>query len=226
MKAITKLADEQENLSGSKKFRDKRFALFLKLFKSVPIPLKILDVGGRQKTWERQDFCQDNPEMLTITILNVEEVEVNYHNIKSVIGDARNMQQFADDEFDIVFSNSVIEHVGNYKEQYRMAQEVQRVGKRYFLPTPNRYFPIEPHFLFPCFQFLPLWLKMLLVRNFTLGWRQKTTDKEEARKLVKSVRLLTKKELREFFPNALIYEEKLLFFTKSFIVYEGWILDV
>lgn len=57
------------------------------------------------------------------------------------------MKQFQDNEFDAVFSNSVIEHVGDYEAQRQMANEIMRVGKRYFVQTPNFYFPIEPHIL-------------------------------------------------------------------------------
>jgi 2-polyprenyl-3-methyl-5-hydroxy-6-metoxy-1,4-benzoquinol methylase len=79
------------------------------------------------------------------------------------------MRQFRDHQFDVVYSNSVIEHVGDLDDMRRMAQEIQRVGKRYFLQTPNRYFPIEPHFVFPFFQFLPRPVQISLVQKFRLG---------------------------------------------------------
>jgi len=118
-----------------------------------------------------------------------------------------------------VFSNSVIEHVGGYEDQKQMAREVQRIGKRYFLQTPNFYFPFEPHFLFPFFQFFPLWLKVFLLRHFSLGWRDKIPDKGEAIKTANSVRLLKKEELKELFPGAVIHDEKFGGLTISFIVY-------
>jgi hypothetical protein len=99
---------------------------------------------------------------------------------------------------------------------------MRRVGKRYFLQTPNLYFPIEPHVLFPFFQFLPISLRVWLLNNFTMGWYGKVTDKQEARDLVISTRLLTRKELSMLFPESTIYEEKILGLTKSFIVYAGW----
>ncbi len=61
---------------------------------------------------------------------------------------------FGDREFDIAFSNSVIEHVPP-ELQAAFAAEVSRVADRYFVQTPNRYFPIEPHYQLPLFQFLP-----------------------------------------------------------------------
>ena len=63
------------------------------------------------------------------------------------------MDFFKDKSFDAVFSNSVIEHVGTFEDQKMMANEVIRVTNFYFIQTPNLYFPIEPHFLVPFFQF-------------------------------------------------------------------------
>lgn len=85
-------------------------------------------------------------------------------------GDARDLTAFGDKEFDIVFSHSVIEHVGGFEDQRRMANEIKRVGKRYFLQTQNRFFTMETHFLVPMFQFFPVWLKVLLISHFDLGW--------------------------------------------------------
>ncbi|MBW4670889.1 MAG: methyltransferase domain-containing protein [Cyanomargarita calcarea GSE-NOS-MK-12-04C] len=228
---LTKLADDSKSESLSTKLRKRRFAFFNSLLKTLPKPLKILDVGGRENIWLKEGFCnKEVAKNVEITIINFENetnkiAHSNISNIKALIGNATNMEHFADNAFDIVFSNSVIEHVGDYEAQRQMAMEVQRVGKRYFIQTPNRYFPIEPHFLFPFFQFLPLWAKMFLITHFNLGWRPKTTDKAAAKELVTSVKLLTKKELVELFPKAAIFEEKFLGLTKSLIAYDGWEKD-
>jgi hypothetical protein len=103
-----------------------------------------------------------------------------------------------------------------------MAREVKRVGMRYFVQTPNKYFPIEPHFLFPCFQFLPVPVRTWLLQHFHLGWRGRVADPQAARASVNSVRLLTRAELTDLFPEASLFEEKLLGLTKSFVVYAGW----
>ncbi|MBU0628101.1 MAG: class I SAM-dependent methyltransferase [Nanoarchaeota archaeon] len=219
-KFLKYLSDSRNGNSLAAKLRRKRFAFFKSLILSVSRPLKILDVGGTQVFWDKMGFCDQKG--VEITLFNIKEIKVTRSNFKHIIGDARNMKKFKDKEFDVVFSNSVIEHVGGFNEQLKMANEVKRVGKRYFLQTPNFYFPIEPHFLFPFFQFFPLWLKVMLVTNFELGWFKKADEKETAAKMVNSIRLLRKRELREMFPYANFYEEKCLSLTKSFVVYGGW----
>ena len=176
-------------------------------------------MGGTEIFWERMGFAGDEDNK--ITLLNLSKVEIHYPNFKGTVGDARNMREFRDGEFNLVFSNSVIEHVGGYEDQKRMAKEVQRVGKRYFLQTPNFYFPFEPHFMFPFFQFFPLWLKVFMLRHFNLGWYTKIYDKGQAIKTANSIRLLKKQELMELFPEATIHEEKFCGLTYSFIIYKG-----
>lgn len=220
MKFFRKFADNKQEFSLANKLRLKRFALFKSLISPLPRPLKILDVGGTQVFWERMGFT--GIDDISIMIINLTKTETTYPNFKSVVGDAKNLSMFRDNEFDIVFSNSVIEHVGDFDDQQRMAEEVKRVGKRYFIQTPNRYFPVEPHFLFPFFQFLPLKIQVFLLRHFEIGWNTKIKDKQKAIEIIKSIRLLTKKELKQLFPGATIYKEKFFGLTKSFIVYKGW----
>jgi uncharacterized membrane protein SirB2 len=62
----------------------------------------------------------------------------------------------------------------------------------------------------------------LLLSNFDLGWMKKIPDKQEAKKMITGIRLLTKMELTNLFPNSNILEEKFLGLTKSFIIYNGW----
>ena len=52
---------------------------------------------------------------------------------------------FAEKAFDWVFSNAVVEHVGNRQRQLHFINEMLRVGHNVFFTTPNRYFPVESH---------------------------------------------------------------------------------
>jgi 2-polyprenyl-3-methyl-5-hydroxy-6-metoxy-1,4-benzoquinol methylase len=217
---LLRLADFRRDDSLAIRTRLKRMAYFKELISSLPRPLRILDVGGTEIFWERMGLCDD--KSIEVVIINLRDIETRHPNFKSVIGDARDMHQFKDGEFDVVFSNSVIEHVGGYENQKKMANEVRRIGKRYFLQTPNYYFPVEPHILFPFFQFFPLRLQVFLLCHFNLGWATKITSKERAAQLIRCCRLLKKKELKELFPGANIRKEKLMGLIMSYIVVEGW----
>jgi hypothetical protein len=106
-----------------------------------------------------------------------------------------------------------------FADQQRMANEVRRVGRRYYIQTPNRYFPIKPHFLFPLFQFLPITWRVWLVQHFNLGWYSRIPDYRRALAEVTSIRLLSKAELLQLFPEATIFEEKFFGLVKSFVAY-------
>jgi ubiquinone/menaquinone biosynthesis C-methylase UbiE len=215
---LPQFADNRDPNSLSSRMRAKRNEQFKSLLDSLPRPLKILDVGGTQTVWETIRLV-DQPDV-HITILNLEQKECRYKNVHSVVGDARDMRGFHDCQFDIVYSNSVIEHVGNMDQMAKMASEVRRVGRRYFVQTPNRYFPIEPHFVFPMFQFLPLSIRTLMVQKFSLGWIAKQPDRNRAAEEVQSINLLSRRELRFLFPDGRMMEERLLGLTKSLIIHK------
>lgn len=214
-----RIADNRDQKSLAAQFRQKRFAFFQSLLSRLERPVHILDIGGTEDYWRVMGM--DVEDKVFITLLNLTQENVSVPNMSSMAGDARDIK-VKDADFDVVFSNSVIEHVGSYKDQLQMAKEVRRVGRRYFVQTPNKYFPLEPHFLFPFYQFLPRMIQIWLLRNFRLGWFPKTPDAIKAREIIESIRLLNKSEFAALFPKASIYEEKALGLTKSFVAYEGW----
>jgi hypothetical protein len=214
---LRRLIDHRAEGSVSTSLRQRRFERFRALVAPYPRPLKILDIGGEQLFWELMGFSA--PGDCRVVLVNLYETEVTLPNFSAIVGDATDLSMFEDGAFDVVFSNSVIEHVGDFEAQRRMAREVQRIGRSYFIQTPNRYFPVEPHFVFPLFQFLPLPLQVALVRHLKLGWYQPIPDEAQARALILSHRLLSGSELRALFPTGELYREKLLGVTKSFIAY-------
>ena len=94
---------------------------------------------------------------------------------------------FRDGAFDIVFSNAVIEHVEGGMQD-RFAKEIQRVGKRYFVATPNRWFPLETHSKRLFMHWLPHrkdWTVIPLVSKYKIEtW------------------LLSRKKMQRLFPDA------------------------
>jgi SAM-dependent methyltransferase len=101
-----------------------------------------------------------------------------FPQIRTIVADGRELP-FADGEFDVGFSNAVIEHVGGREDQERFVRELCRVAKRVFVTTPNRLFPVDPHTLLPFVHWLPE------------GRRPRVLD---------GVRPLSPRELRSLFP--------------------------
>jgi hypothetical protein len=214
-------ADNTAENSLATRARRRRFAFFESLLAPLPRPLTILDVGGRQEFWDRMGFAQPG---VTVVLLNLEDEAqtATRPDFRSLAGDARDLKGLADGEYEVVFSNSVIEHLGDFEDQRRMAAEVVRVGRRYFVQTPNRNFPVEPHFVFPLFQFLPRGLRVFLLMHFALGHADRVSDAETAGRLVDSIRLLDRGSLQQLFPAATLYREHYLGLVKSIVAYGGW----
>jgi SAM-dependent methyltransferase len=209
------IADNRNPRSLAARMRRRRFALFCALLEGPPKAASVLDVGGTLEFWQAMG---DIPPGLTVTLLNRNAQSRSLpQGFRAVTGDARALTDFAPGAFDVVFSNSVIEHVGGFDDQRRMAAEVRRVGKRYFVQTPNRWFPIEPHFLLPYFQFYPQPLQVALTQHFALGWYPRIPEREQAMRHVELHRLLTAGELRSLFPDARIHRERFAGLTKSLI---------
>ena len=205
---------------------------FKKVLSSNALSRKItvLDLGGTLSYWESLNFRYFNSADFIILNLNKIDVSDTYENVRSVSGDATNLSEYVDKQFDLVFSNSVIEHVGDFEKQKHMASEMQRTGAHYYLQTPNKWFFMEPHFMLPYFQLLPLNLRAFLIRFFKVGKKHAKgmgfdpdgdwgENWEQAVKIASCVRLLTRKELKQLFPDAIVRKEKFLFMTKSFYLF-------
>jgi hypothetical protein len=221
---IRQIYDFRQPESVAAKLRQQRFDFFMSLVQSLEAPIKILDVGGTMNFWLRLGLPDEVFAKFEITLLNknVRQLGADNAQFRSIVGDARNMSQFQDQAFDIVFSNSVIEHLGDFEGQKQMASEIQRVGKRYFVQTPNYYFPVEPHFVFPIFHWLPIFVRVWLATHFHLGWYGKFSNSDTARAEVSSIRLLKRSEMLRLFPQGKMQDEKIWGLTKSLIAYGGW----
>jgi SAM-dependent methyltransferase len=110
-----------------------------------------------------------------------------YPHIRYMQGDACDLP-FPDASFDVVFSNAVIEHVGGRERQRKLVSEALRVGRRAFVTTPNRRFPVEVHTRLPLVHWLP---DALSHRVYRAARRDFATD----------VHLLTRRSFRALFPG-------------------------
>jgi len=179
--------------------------------------MTILDIGGTVEFWEQRGWAERDD--VQITLVNIKPPTKEHKRIASVVGDATNLSDFEDRSVSVVFSNSVIEHLFDWEHQELMAREVVRVGRDYWLQTPNRWFPIEPHFQVPLWQFLPRALRVRILMKRQCGRRGPCATQEEAERLIDEIRLLTRTELNVLFPGAQIAPERLGGLVKSWIVH-------
>lgn len=191
-----------------RRFRRDRMAEFQRTFALTP-QTRILDVGGTALNWS---LIAARP---SITLLNLPSAGEAH-----VVGDGRSLP-FRDRSFDIVFSNSVIEHISTAEDQQRFADEVRRTGRAYWVQTPDRRFPVEPHLVTPFLHWLPKKVRVAIARRFTL-WsliERPSRDRWEfyIRHCAEEVRLLDVRELQTMFPEARIIRERFLGWSKSLI---------
>ncbi len=176
---------------------------------------RVLDVGGTPANWE---FTTVRPRL---TILNTPRAkEAAPPDVAWVSGDGRRLP-FPDRSFDIVFSNSVIEHVGDPAAQRAFADEIARVGIHYWVQTPNRRFPLELHLLTPFVHYLPRSWQRRFIPRFNV-WQLLARPKPDERNyyishFLNEVRLLDAATLRHIFPGAHLLRERFLGLTKALI---------
>ena len=209
------LASSDNPNSLGYKFRTKRLQEFEKMFFSRFSGLEkieILDVGGTGYFWKNSALLS-HPG-LRITLLNLYPVETSHPAIHAVQGDATDMCEFEKGSFDLVFSNSVIEHLYTLELQKKMASEILRVGKSYFIQTPNVYFPIEAHYALPFAQYYPKAFLHFILTQTKLS-RLRKWSYTEASQYIDEIRLLNAQEMKALFPGASLLKEKVLGLTKS-----------
>lgn len=195
--------------SLSARARGRRWKLFLETFPEVE-EMTVLDVGGDVRAWRLAGI---RPKHLVLLNIFPQEVEEDW--ITAVVGDACDPP--ADlPEPDLVYSNSVIEHVGGHARRLDFAKTV-RACDRYWVQTPSRSFPVEPHFMFPFLQHLPRSVQMSAVAHWPVGNYSDVKDRQEALPYLLDIELLSADEMRFYFPDAELHRERVAGLTKSFI---------
>lgn len=182
--------------------RGRRWRLFEATFPTVS-EMRVLDVGGDARSWMLSGVRPAH-----LTILNVGSVpDAPEPWMTGIQGDACDPPEGLVG-FDLVFSNSVIEHVGGHLRREAYASLIKWAAPRYWVQTPYRYFPIEPHFLVPGLQYLPYALQARVISRWPLGNYAGLTDRKQALDRAMAIELLSKTEFRSYFPDAEILTER------------------
>lgn len=175
---------------------------------------RVLDLGGAPDLWDYVDLPLD------VTLLNTPRACERLRDAAAargrrlIAGDACDLRAFADHSFDLVFSNSVIEHVGDRERVAQFAAEVRRVGRAYWVQTPCHTFPIESHTGLPWFWQYPAPLRRALIR-----WFDRPAARDSRPDPVGETSWFSLAELRRLFPDSEVFRERSCGFTKSWSMY-------
>jgi hypothetical protein len=221
-----KLADTDRLDSLSSRFRARRDVFLRSLISEVSDEkgqISILDLGGSIEYWHRVglDFLRE--KKAHVTVLNYVASELKADDYDSAlftpsVGDACELSRYGDGAFDLVHSNSVIEHVGPWSRMKQFAGEARRVGRNYYVQTPYFWFPVDPHFYrFPLFHWLPPPLQATLLNRLPLAHVGRIDSINSAFEALDGTRLLDERQIRIAFPDAKLVRERVLGLTKSLI---------
>lgn len=208
--------------------RSRKLQLFSTLFQPTR-EMHVLDVGA--ETGGDGAFglkfidwypWKENLVALNCSAEHIKRIKQRYPQVKAVVGDACELP-WNDKHFDIVYSNAVIEHVGDFERQKKMAAEIMRTGKRWFVTTPNRWYPFEFHLRLPFVTWLPgrsyAWIGTIVRydhvrRKYVMGAKPSNT------------RLLSARQMRECFAKSKVIKQRVTFLAETLIAVGGDNLDV
>jgi SAM-dependent methyltransferase len=190
--------------------RRRRFDLFMREVRPTATD-KVLDIGAGEGEGRSVNFFEEwypwRGSITAVALQDLPSFRAAYPEVQFVIGDGTRLP-FPDGSFDIVFSNAVIEHVGNIDAQRRFVHEACRVGARVFLSTPNRWFPIDAHTMIPFAHWFPMRIRNTIYR--VLGRKQFASEE--------ALRLVGVRELRSFVPDGFhirVFRQRVLGWTAN-----------
>ena len=195
-----------------RKSREQKHRLFVEMLRPTP-QMRILNVGASGTSIglpeQLESFYEHRSRIVGggISFPDVQDYRDSFPGVQAVVFDGCALP-FADRSFEIVYSNAVLEHLPGENWLERFASEVQRVGKGWFVTTPNFWYPIDPHYHLPFVQWLPEAAQRSLVTR--LG---KTPYDH--------LHLLSKRQLRKLFPVGEVVGCRVTFYPETLIAYRA-----
>jgi hypothetical protein len=221
--------------------RATRWSMLIERFPSLD-RMRVLDMGGEVSAWRRAPV--QPRELVLLNLPPVTDFEPDVPWATQLIGDACDPPaDLQSESFDLVYCNSVIEHVGGHHRRIQLADAIDGLGEHHWVQTPFRYFPLEQHAVFPALQFLPVRVRAGVARHWPIGnlrqtfkgWPQTASGQRaypqgvdgpeplehvpvyHAVRGVLSIELLSTTEMRFLFPRSQIVRERFAGLTKSLI---------
>jgi hypothetical protein len=203
--------------SIGQRMRSRRWNWFRTQFPDIE-SMSVIDLGGTVEAWLRAPV---RPASVHVVNLEPDVAAETPAWIRAEQGDACNLPpHIGSAGYDLVFSNSVLEHVGGHVQRMRFADSVHKLADLHWVQTPYRYFPVEPHWLFPGFQFMPLAARARISAVWPLA-HTKSASRDEGLDAAMGVELLSRSEMAYYFPSSVIRQERFAGLTKSLIAAKG-----
>jgi hypothetical protein len=221
-----RLNDTSDPGSLSSRFRrarDRRLRALIAELSASKGAISILDLGGSVQYWRRVglDFLREHGAK--ITVLNIVETELKLGASEpdlfiARVGDGCDLSDMADGQFDLVHSNSVIEHVGNWARMKQFAAETRRVGRSYYVQTPYYWFPVDPHYYrLPMIHWLPRPIQARLLARVPIASIGRIGSLDAAFKTLDGTQLLDRHQFEVAFPDATLVRERVAGLIKSLV---------
>ena len=206
----SRIVDSTNSRSLAARARKRRWSKLLETFPDIG-DMHVLDLGGTPDFWASAPVKPQH-----VTLINLQDFPSSDF-LTAIQGNACTPpERVAKGSFDMVFSNSLIEHVGGHAQRTQLADVIHGASPRHWVQTPYRYFPIEPHWFFPAMQFLPFAARVEIAARWKLGHHY-TPDRQRAVELVHEVELLTITQMADYFPDSEIWREKFGGLVKSIV---------
>lgn len=216
---LTRLVDYENPRSLGFRFRAARRRAVSDLIDRIAsekASVRVVDLGGRESYWRifPDDYLASR--RVTVTIVNPEpQAPPSSRGFALHQGDACALAEFDTNSFDLVHSNSTIEHVGLWDRVERFAATARRLAPRYYVQTPYFWFPVEPHAIAPFYHWLPTGWRAKLNLAMPLGNYPKAGNMGEAMRAVQDAMMLDRSQMKYLFPDATIRFEWFGPFPKS-----------
>jgi len=193
-----------------------RSALFKSFVSSFTPPVRIIDLGGTVAMWERWGLSTDDD--LRIDLANNFSMDTNYRDalsrskiISKVKVDVSDLSAIDYARYDIVFSNSMLEHLSDPEQQRSVARKICESQRPYFIQVPNKYSLVDPHFAHPLAPFFAAWPRALQIRALRisgLNGGKRAQSLMQAEERLRYYRPLSVSEMKSFFGDAQILIDK------------------
>jgi len=208
-RALARILDPDRNGSLTHRYRTARKEELKRRFPDFA-DMRVLDLGGTVISWRVFDL-----QPRSVTVVNLCDDESPRERWIEYVKDDACAGGFG--KYDLVFSNSLMEHLGGHARRHAFAKVVQESAPAWWVQTPYRYFPIEPHWIFPGFQFLPFRARVLVCQHWGMLHFAPERDRAVAAEMVASVELVSATEMRAYFPTSQIWFERIAGVPKSLV---------